>query len=248
MINVNYWCEFIDHPKQPKDFLIKPPPKGTFTSFQIKRAAVLISNMLNFNDMLNKYISFCYKYSQTLPPSNVFCMNQYKKIFGTTRIPGEKCDSLVHQYPTTSKHIIVLARDMIYKVQVLGENNARVGLKEIERQLFSVGEKSLESTSTLATPPHPIGVLTAGNRDNWFKAHQHLKSLSDTNIENFNVIDTALFAVCLDDKGNRKNNDDSHLLIFHNLNAQNRWFDKAIQIIVSSSGRAGLNGEVNPFI
>ena len=28
MINVNYWCEFKDHPGQPKGNLIKPPPKG----------------------------------------------------------------------------------------------------------------------------------------------------------------------------------------------------------------------------
>jgi hypothetical protein len=51
---VNYWCEFIDHPQQPKDLQISPPPKGVLTGFQIQRAAGLINNMLNFNDMLNK--------------------------------------------------------------------------------------------------------------------------------------------------------------------------------------------------
>ena len=63
-------------------------------------------------------------------------MDQYKNIFGTTRIPGETCDKLVHQYPTTSKHIIVLARNRIYKVQVLGENNARVPIAEIEKAVI----------------------------------------------------------------------------------------------------------------
>jgi hypothetical protein len=58
------------------------------------------------------------------------------------------------------------------------------------------------------------------------------------------VIQSALFAVCLDDSGVKKNKDESHQQIFHNYTASNRWFDKSLQIIVTSSGRAGLNGEV----
>ena len=58
------------------------------------------------------------------------------------------------------------------------------------------------------------------------------------------IIQSALFAVCLDDAGVKKNKDESHQRIFHNHNASNRWFDKSLQVIVSSSGRAGVNGEV----
>jgi carnitine O-acetyltransferase len=62
MINSNWWCEFVDSPEQPRDHLIKPPPPGVISSFQVKRAAGLISNFLNFNDMLN---------DQTFPPETI---------------------------------------------------------------------------------------------------------------------------------------------------------------------------------
>ena len=91
----------------------------------------------------------------------------------------------------------------------------------------------------------PITQLTAGHRDNWYKAHKHLTSLSPKNAKNFKQIEEALFVVCLDDTGVKKNIDESHLKFFHNHDASNRWFDKSIQLIVSNSGRAGLNGEVS---
>jgi carnitine O-acetyltransferase len=108
---------------------------------------------------------------QVFPPESIrktpLCMDQYKKIFGTTRIPGEKCDSLIHQYPTTSNHIIVLCRDIIYQVPVLSQKGKRISIHEIERLLLEVGRLSLESITT--KKPTPIGVLTAGHRDDWYK-------------------------------------------------------------------------------
>jgi hypothetical protein len=236
LINVNWWCQFVDHPEQPSDLLIKRPPKGVLTSFQIKRAAGLISNMLNFNDLLN---------SQSLPPEDIkgtlICMNQYKKIFGTSRVPGDKSDSIVSQYPTTSRHVIVLLKDQIFKVNVLGPDGSRVPISEIERLLFAVGKE------TLSSEPEPaVGILTAGDRDTCFAGHDALMQLSTQNKENLETIQSALFAVCLDDSSAKKNIDESHLQIFHNFNASNRWFDKSLQLIVSNNGRAGINGEHTP--
>lgn len=55
-----------------------------------------------------------------------------------------------------------------------------------------------------------------------------------------------MFVVCLDDNSMPKNIDFSHKQFFHNNNGRNRWFDKCVQIIVASSGRAGCNGEHTP--
>jgi carnitine O-acetyltransferase len=65
-------------------------------------------------------------------------MNQYKNQFGVTRIPGEKADTISATFPVPSKHIIVLIRDQIYKVDVLGADGSRLPLKEIERYLYGV--------------------------------------------------------------------------------------------------------------
>lgn len=88
-----------------------------------------------------------------------------------------------------------------------------------------------------------IGLLTAGHRDTWFQAYSQLRQLDEKNIENFEMIEAALFTICLDDHSSSKNKDESHLQFFHNRNAHNRWFDKCVQIIVQSNGRAGVSGE-----
>jgi carnitine O-acetyltransferase len=53
LINVNWWCEFKDHPN---GILKQALPKGKVTDFQINRAAGFISSLLSYNDAINKYI------------------------------------------------------------------------------------------------------------------------------------------------------------------------------------------------
>ena len=65
-------------------------------------------------------------------------MNQYKKQFGTARIADSPADRVISPWPATAKHIIVLFRDQIFKVRVLGEGGARVTIKDIERSLSSL--------------------------------------------------------------------------------------------------------------
>lgn len=43
-------------------------------------------------------------------------MNQYKKVFGTCRIPGVKRDSL--QYHPTSKHIVVVHNNHVSHIKL----------------------------------------------------------------------------------------------------------------------------------
>jgi carnitine O-acetyltransferase len=183
LINVNYWCQFKDHPDQNKTFLTHRglPPKGVMTSKQIERAAGLINNFLNFNDMNNNSAL-----SPDTSRNGELCMEQYKKFFGTTRIPESRCDYLVHQYPTTSKHIIVLARNQMFKVDVLTNENKRVPLLELERLLYDVGSQALRAETLKTESWKNIGILTAGNRDDWAKAYKHLIQLSPR-INHFNL-------------------------------------------------------------
>ena len=50
-------------------------------------------------------------------------MNQYRKIFGVTRIPLPVCDALVIR--PESRHIVVLARNHIYRVVVYNETTGQ---------------------------------------------------------------------------------------------------------------------------
>lgn len=165
-------------------------------------------------------------------------MNQYTDMIGMSRISGSGADYLQIEKPSNARHIIVLVRDQIYKMDVLLENGERAKLQDLENQLFEIGKDSQSSS-----PEPPVGLLTAGHRDNWNEAYKKLNK-SPNNVENLKTINSALFAVCLDDHSTKKNINLSHKQIFHNHNAHNRWFDKCIQIVVASSGRAGCNGEV----
>jgi carnitine O-acetyltransferase len=63
-------------------------------------------------------------------------MDQYRKLFGTTRIPGETVDSIeTPAFPYSANHIVVLTKGQIYKVDVLRPNGTRVPLQEIERSV-----------------------------------------------------------------------------------------------------------------
>ncbi len=44
-----------------------------------------------------------------------------------------------------------------------------------------------------------MGILTGEDRDKWAKARQELVSISATNARNLDVIDKALFVLCLDE-------------------------------------------------
>ncbi|KAJ1552622.1 hypothetical protein HK405_010617, partial [Cladochytrium tenue] len=233
MINVNWFSLLNDHPLLKRSNLRKPTPPGTFTSFQVRRAAELVTSMLRFKAMLDSG-----KLPADTAKAGPLCMNQYRYMFGVCRVPGAKEDTVYHSFPSPSKHIVVLARNQLYRVQVLNDDGSLVPLAEIERVLYTVTRDSLESK-----PEAPIGLLTAGDRDNWFEAYEKLVKLSPQNAENLEIIHSSLFALALDDFSARQNVDTAHQQFFHNFTAVNRWFDKTFQLIVASNGRAGINGE-----
>lgn len=66
------------HPNAPKEIITRPG--RYFTDFQVKRAAGLVSNFLNYKEMIDR--------EEIVPESTKagpICMHQYKQIFGVTR-------------------------------------------------------------------------------------------------------------------------------------------------------------------
>ena len=84
------------------DFMIK----------QISRAASLVYASLKFASMLK---------NETLPPDYMrgtpLCMDQFKALFGSCRIPMENTRDHVENYPESS-HIVVFHRCQVYYFQV----------------------------------------------------------------------------------------------------------------------------------
>jgi carnitine O-acetyltransferase len=73
-----------------------------------------------------------------------------------------------------------------------------------------------------------------------------MEDLCPENKKSFDVMETALFNVALDDYFlptemvyNARNT-------FHAMNGHNRWYDKSLTIIGMPDGRMGMNGEHSP--
>ncbi|RHZ56868.1 hypothetical protein Glove_396g10 [Diversispora epigaea] len=234
LINVNWWGLFED---PETGILNPPPPNGQISEFQINRAAGFISNMLNFNEAIN---------NESIPPESTrqgpLCMNQYKRQFGVSRIPDFPIDRIITTWPSIAKHIIVIYKDQIFKVQVLGERGERVSIDSIKRQLHLLIEQVNNYNNNSELQP-PIGLLTGEHRDLWAKTRHKLET-NPKNKVNLETIDNSLFVVALDDYSVDK--DISHHNNFHAFNGRNRWFDKSIQIILQNNGQAGVNCEHTP--
>lgn len=86
---------------------------------------------------------------------------------------------------------------------------------------------------------HPLGALTAENRDTWAAVREKLEKSG--NAKQLELIDSALFCISLDDVNSNDND-----LLSHNFlhgNPKNRWFDKSISLCVTENAHAAVNFE-----
>jgi carnitine O-acetyltransferase len=90
-----------------------------------------------------------------------------------------------------------------------------------------------------------LGLLTAGNRPEWFKIREQLRKTDPCNEKLFNNIEKCPFIVCLDDMSPSDMREAAANIIGGDAN--NRYYDKMIQLVVFANGRAGFNVEHTPI-
>ncbi|CAG8659635.1 7441_t:CDS:2, partial [Acaulospora morrowiae] len=239
-VNSNWYFLFIDDANTPREYFTANNgirSRGKFSEFQIKRSAHLIGKMLEYKDLLD---------SERIPPDVTraypLCMHQYTRLYGYTRIPQHSCDALPFTpHPVVSRHVLVMVRDQFYILEGYDKSGLRLSDGDYERQLWDI-----VSDVEKAQLDPPVGVLTADDRDSWTVARERLLSISPQNRETLTLIENALFAISLDDYATGMDLDKWVCNVFYGLNCHNRWFDKAMSIVVESNGRAGMNGEHSP--
>lgn len=103
----------------------------------------------------------------------------------------------------------------------------------------------------MTEPSVPVPVLTSWQRDSWAVARNHLLAMEpQLHRTNLDKIETALFAVALDDYSH--GNDNPHwtktMICGHQGlgNGHNRWYDKSFTLIVENNGMCGFLGEHSP--
>lgn len=204
---------------------------------QIERAAKIAAASLNYKLLLDKEEIPVAKLKDT-PLS----MDQLKYLFSATRIPGAPQDTLRSFYsdetpgPSTARHILVFHKANIYTLDVVSKTGIPHSLDDI-----STGLTQIIEASSVGRDESSVGHLTTMRRANWAETRVQLQGVSNQNKENFDLIETALFVINLDDV-----TPDTELAACNDLlhgGSGNRWYDKALELIVFENGWAGINVE-----
>lgn len=172
-------------------------------------------------------------------------------MFGLTRIPSLPTDFLADSpHPHPAKHIIVMAQDNMYPLDVDGSS-----LNDIEADLWAI----VEDAKQRGTGPK-VGICSGDGRDAWAVSREHLVTLDPVNRESLKVIEDSLFVVSLDNLTRKSKTYkssspktqtpdlDAHILTasVSGGTGQNRWWDKALALNIESNGRAAMIGEHSP--
>ncbi|MBB5933373.1 choline/carnitine O-acyltransferase [Streptomyces zagrosensis] len=205
---------------------------------QVQRAAGLIAGAVHYKRQLDQ---------ELVPPivqrGQPQTMEQNKFLFSATRIPGTVQDTVRAPYtegwpgPSPARHIVVFHRGAMFRLDVLGPDGVPHSLDDVEAGLHAVLEMGAE-------PPAPdtsVGHLTTMARAEWAAARQSLLACHPRNADALDDVETALFCVCLEDFAPADIQHTCDELLYGDRG--NRWFDKALSLIVFADGQAGINVE-----
>ncbi|GBG27714.1 Carnitine O-palmitoyltransferase 2, mitochondrial [Hondaea fermentalgiana] len=182
--------------------------------------------------MLPRQLSFYGSYYFNAYPLD---MSQYKGLFSSTRIPHQGRDEIRKFSAAQSKHVVVQRGTAFYTVQVLNDDMSIVDHETLERSIRSI----LQDDKNANAQP-PLGALTTMERDAWADARLALEK-NPANKATLEAIDSALFAVCLDEAKPESYQEIAGVMLHGN--GRNRWFDKSFQLIVAANGKACVNFE-----
>lgn len=250
-------------------FLLEEDPDARIGKNQILRAASLTFHSLRLAASLR---------NETLVPDSfkgtTLCMDQFRSLFGSCRVPMAVKDMV--EVDLESDHVLVLYRNQFYYFRALwaaneldGECKVAVDESDIIQILSRIVQDG-KSTPLEESIENALGALTSLPRKMWAVTRSQLIEMSEQNASVFDIIDTALFVLVLDDYVPENVHDaaanmlhGTHFMkkremITTELNADNhesnfgqeymagtccnRWYDK-LQIIVCSDGSAGVNFE-----
>jgi carnitine O-palmitoyltransferase 1 len=205
------------------------------TGNQTARAANVCYQFMRFKDLLDEEKLEPMVMNGTVP----LCMSQYERQFSTTRIPGKECDTLVHRYGKSSKHIAVLRKGNFYAVSMYRKDGSDITPLELEKQFAWIIKHADENP---CTPQNGLNIaaLTGTNRTEWAQFGEDFCS-DDINKRSLDAIENAIFFLVLDETSPDTWTDKGRSLITGS--GANRWFDKSLTLVAFANGSIGLNCE-----
>lgn len=186
-------------------------------------------------ESIASYVSFAFK---AFPLD----MSQYMNLFNSTRIPRKDKDEILKFNSKENRHVLVLKGGEFYTFDLFDQDGNLLTPEYIYANLHHIAQQERPASDFLS-----ISELTTSDRNFWANERDYLVNLSERNKKNLSLVDSAMFALCLDEV-----TFESHQIInaahnfLHGTNATgplNRWFDKSFSIIVTKDGHASINFE-----
>lgn len=159
-------------------------------------------------------------------------MSQYKKFFRSVRIPKlERDESQLEEFDKRNNHVIILYRGNAYKVNVTNGEGAIYQSKEIAKAIeFACHTETDEGEN--------VGIFTTAERDQAAKVYDELV-VSKVNAKSLQAIAASLIVISMDEESMNSEEAIENLM----LNGANKYFDKAIQVIITKKCELGYSIE-----
>ena len=162
-------------------------------------------------------------------------MSQYKRLVGGYRLPKPTIDT--QTFSPNSKHIVVLHAGRIYRMPVYNpaDGDRCLSVEEMYQLLSQV----VSCVSDETQDNHPVSLLTALDRDNWYSAREQLIHDSPVNANSLREIETSLFGLSIDDSSENENDDIKRVRFGdnrQNFKHYNRWFGLGLHTIFTKDG------------
>ncbi len=205
---------------------------------QVERAAGLVAGAVNYKRALDE--GLIEPVAQRGVPQS---MVQNAFLFSATRIPGAQLDTVrapnTEDWPVPSdaRHIVVFFRGAMFRLDVIGADGVPHSLDDLEaglRAVMKAGEQPPAADTS-------VGHLTTMARAEWAATRDSLLACHPRNAQTLDDVETALFCLCLEDFAPADTQKACDELLYGDRG--NRWFDKAVSLIVFADGRAGINVE-----
>uniref|UniRef100_A0A8C4WZR7 Choline O-acetyltransferase n=1 Tax=Eptatretus burgeri TaxID=7764 RepID=A0A8C4WZR7_EPTBU len=185
------------------------------------------------------------------------CQKQNGRLFGSTRIPGSPCDTLLPPVCRWDGESVVVVCGGQFFLLVIPQAPLSVcameqALGEVVRKAGGWGRRKQCHVAKEA-----VGLFTSLGRSEWSRVRRRL--LKDSNNQaSLQAIEQSAFILCLDEPNEerenewRKNNKEERetelmAQMLHGggsqKNGKNRWFDKTLQVVLGADGVLGLNYE-----
>uniref|UniRef100_A0A6B2L0J9 Choline/carnitine acyltransferase domain-containing protein n=1 Tax=Arcella intermedia TaxID=1963864 RepID=A0A6B2L0J9_9EUKA len=198
---------------------------------QTQQAARMIVGSIQWKTMLDQG-----QIAPELQKKTKLCMNQYRTLFTSERVPRRDMDELV--VVPASNTVVVLSENQIFSFELI-ERGTPLTLDEIDFQLRWIKE---ESRKKRAQFPFGIGEFTSLPREDWADIRNQLEK-DPQNANLLSLIQKSVLVVSLD---NNSPNCYNEQMYYTSAGIQDRWYDKITDFLVFENSKISVLLEHTP--